>query len=156
MLNTTPLYHEDISVGTKFTTGNYLLSEEEIVSFAKHYDPQPFHIDREAATDSLFAGLAASGWQTAAVTMKLLVTHGIALAGGIVGAGCDLSWPAPTRPGDTLHVDSEIVEVTLAASGRKRGVIRMRSETKNQHGVVVQIMVAKLVVQRRAWLGDNA
>lgn len=144
-----PLYHEDITVGMAFTTGTYLLGESEIVGFASQYDPQPFHTDAEAARDTVFGGLAASGWHTAAVTMKLLVQYGIALSGGIVGAGCEVSWPAPTRPGDTLHVNGEVVEVLPAPAGRKRGTIRLRSETVNQDGVVVQVMIAKLVVQRR-------
>lgn len=149
MSATIPLYHDDIVAGTTFATGEYVVTQDEIVSFASFYDPQPFHTDPVAAQDTVFAGLAASGWHTAAITMKLLVRYGVALAGGIVGAGCDVTWPAPTRPGDVLHVESEIVEVMPAAPGRKRGSIRMRSETKNQHGVVVQVMVAKLVVQRR-------
>lgn len=149
MSKTTPLYHEELVVGTRFSTGEYAVTAEEIIRFAAFYDPQPFHIDAEAAAGTVFGGLAASGWHTAALTMKLLVEHGVALAGGIVGAGCELSWPAPTRPGDVLHVDSEIVEVVPAAPGRKRGAIRMRSETVNQDGVTVQIMVARLVVQRR-------
>lgn len=149
MPTTTPLYHEELVAGTRFTTGEYAVSAEEIVKFASFYDPQPFHVDAEAATGTLFGGLAASGWHAAALTMKLMVEHGVALAGGIVGAGCEISWPAPTRPGDVLHVDGEIVEVMPVAPGRKRGAIRMRSETVNQDGVVVQIMVAKLVVQRR-------
>ena len=82
--------------------------------------------------------------------MKLMVEHGLHLAGGMIGAGCELNWPAPTRPGDTLHVEGEVIEVAPAAPGRKRGMITMRSETRNQDGTVVQAMVAKLVVQRRA------
>ncbi|MFL6709403.1 MAG: MaoC family dehydratase [Massilia sp.] len=132
----------------RFSTGAYVLTENEIIGFASQYDPQPFHTDPDAARDTLFGGLAASGWQTAAVTMKLLVQYGVQLAGGIVGAGCELSWPAPTRPGDSLHVEGEVIEVLPAPAGRRRGTIRLRSETKNQDGAVVQIMVAKLVVQR--------
>jgi acyl dehydratase len=156
MSNATPLFHDEITVGTTFTTGDYTVTEDEIISFASHFDPQPFHTDSAAARHTVFAGLAASGWHTAAMTMKLLVKHGIALAGGIVGAGCELAWPAPTRPGDVLHVESEIVEVLPAPPGRNRGAIRMRSETKNQHGVVLQIMVAKLVVQRRPHFQEPA
>jgi acyl dehydratase len=149
MLGQTPLYHEEITVGTTFSTGNYLLSQSDIIGFASQYDPQPFHTDLDAARDTVFGGLAASGWHTAAVTMKLLVEHGIALSGGIVGAGAEITWPAPTRPGDELHVNGEVVEVLPAPAGRKRGTIRLRSETVNQDGVVVQVMIAKLVVQRR-------
>lgn len=144
-----PLYHDDIEVGTRFVSGTYQLTQSEIVEFAARFDPQPFHTDPELATASLFGGLAASGWHTAAITMKLMVEHGLHLAGGMIGAGCELSWPAPTRPGDTLHVEGEVVEVAPAAPGRKRGMVTMRSETRKQDGTVVQAMVAKLVVQRR-------
>jgi acyl dehydratase len=144
-----PLYHDDIKVGISFTTGQYTLTEDELVGFASRYDPQPFHTDPEAAKATLFGGLAASGWHTAAITMKLLVEHGLELSGGIVGAGCELSWPAPTRPGDTLQVEGKVIEVTPSPAGRKRGFITMRSETRTLDGVVVQIMVAKLAVERR-------
>jgi acyl dehydratase len=144
-----PLYHDNIEVGMTFTTGQYALTQEEIIGFASRYDPQPFHTDAEAARHTLFGGLAGSGWHTAALTMKLMVERGLELAGGIIGAGCELTWPVPTRPGDTLHVEGELIEVTPLAAGRKRGIITMRSETKNQDGVVVQTLVAKLVVQRR-------
>jgi acyl dehydratase len=143
------LYHDDIEVGTTFTTGQYTLTQEEIIQFASRYDPQPFHTDPEAARHSLFGSLAGSGWHTAAITMKLMVECGLDLAGGMIGAGCELTWPAPTRPGDTLQVEGEVIEVTPLAPGRKRGIITMRSETRNQDGVVVQTLVAKLVVQRR-------
>lgn len=125
------------------------MTQEEIIGFASRYDPQPFHTDAEAARHTLFGGLAGSGWHTAAITMKLMVERGLELAGGIIGAGCELTWPVPTRPGDTLHVEGEVIEVTPLAAGRKRGIITMRSATKNQDGVVVQTLVAKLVVQRR-------
>jgi acyl dehydratase len=148
MPDSSTLYHEQLAPGMRFTTGTYVLGADEIMKFASQYDPQPFHTDPEAARATLFGGLAASGWQTAAVTMKLLVQYGLDLAGGIVGAGCELSWPAPTRPGDSLHVEGEVIEVLPAAAGRKRGTIRLRSETKNQDGVLVQLMVARLVVQR--------
>jgi acyl dehydratase len=144
-----PLFHDDIDVGTRFTTGQYKLTEDEIIDFARRYDPQPFHTDPEAAKATLFGGLAGSGWHTAAITMKLLVERGLELSGGIIGAGCELTWPVPTRPGDTLHVEGEVIEVTPPAAGRKRGFITMRCETRNLDGVVVQIMVAQLVVQRR-------
>lgn len=149
-MNTTEIhYHEDVRVGQTFSTSTYHLQQAEIQSFAAHYDPQPFHLDPELAKNTLFGGLAGSGWQTAAITMKLMVESGIQLAGGMVGAGCELSWPAPTRPGDILHVEGEVVEVPATEPGRKRGMITMRCETKKQDGTVVQVLVAKLVVQRR-------
>lgn len=149
-MNTTePLFHEDVQVGLAFSTGSYQLTQAEIQRFAAHHDPQPFHLDPEQARQTLFGGLAASGWQTAAITMKLMVEGGLPLAGGMIGAGCELSWPAPTRPGDILHVEGEVVAVAPAAPGRKRGMITMRAETKNQDGTVVQTLVATLAVQRR-------
>lgn len=142
-------YHDDLQVGQSFCTATYQLQEEDIYRFAAQYDPQPFHLDAELAKDSLFGALAASGWQTAAITMKLMVEGGIALAGGMIGAGCEISWPAPTRPGDILHVEGAVMEVTPLTPGRKRGMITVRSETKNQDGTVLQVLVAKMVVQRR-------
>jgi acyl dehydratase len=142
-------YLDDLHVGQCFTSGSYLLDEAQIKRFASEFDPQPFHLDGEAAKATLFGGLAASGWHTAAVTMRLLVQGGLSIAGGIVGAGGELSWLKPARPGDTLSVVSEIVEITPSRSHPDRGTVRVRSETRNQHGEVVQTFIARLVVPRR-------
>ena len=144
------LFLEDLAVGQRFSSGSHTLDEAQIKAFAAQFDPQPFHLDGQAAKATLFGGLAASGWHTAAITMKLLVESGLPLSGGIIGSGGEISWPKPTRPGDTLHVVSEIDEVTPSRSRPDRGMIRVRSETRNQHGEVVQVLVAKLVVPRRA------
>jgi acyl dehydratase len=144
-----PLYFDDFHVGQQFRSGTHALDEAQIKAFAAQFDPQPFHLDEEAAAGSLFGGLAASGWHTAAITMRLLVQSGMPVAGGIIGAGGEISWPRPTRPGDVLSVNSEIVEVTPSRSRPNRGMMSMRSETKNQHGEIVQVLVAKLVVPRR-------
>ena len=144
-----PMYLEDFQVGQRFTTGSHAIDEAQIVAFARTYDPQPFHLDKEGAKKTLFGGLAASGWHTAAITMRLLVESGAPIAGGIIGAGGDIAWPAPTRPGDVLTVESEIVEVTPSRSTPDRGMITMRSETKNQRGEIVQRLSAKLVAWRR-------
>jgi acyl dehydratase len=144
------LFLDDLAVGQRFSSGSHTLDEAQIKAFAAQFDPQPFHLDGQAAKATLFGGLAASGWQTAAITMKLLVESGLPLSGGIIGSGGEISWPKPTRPGDTLHVVSEIEEVTPSRSRPDRGMIRVRSETRNQHGEVVQVLVAKLVVPRRA------
>src|SRR5262249_18736620 len=114
------------------------------------FDPQPFHLDDAAARATLFGGLAASGWHTASITMRLLVESGLPLAGGIVGAGGEVNWPKPTRPGDTLHVASEIEAGTPPRSRPHRGMVRVRSEPRNQRGEVVQVLIAKLIVPRRA------
>jgi acyl dehydratase len=143
------LFLEDLHIGQRFSSGSHTVDEAQIKEFAARFDPQPFHLDGEVAKASLFGGLAASGWHTAAITMKLLVESGLPLAGGIIGSGGEVSWPRPTRPGDTLTVFSEIEDVTPSRSRPERGTIRVRSETRNQHGEIVQILIAKLVVARR-------
>src|SRR5262249_20315750 len=105
------LYLDDLTVGHRFVSGTHVIDEAEIKAFAKKFDPQPFHLANAAAKSTMFAGLAASGWHTAAITMRLLVDAGLPLAGGIVGAGGTLEWPSPVRPGDTLQVESEVLEI---------------------------------------------
>jgi acyl dehydratase len=143
------LHFDDLYVGQRFISGTHLIDAEQITAFAKQFDPQPFHLDAEAAKNTLFAGLAASGWHTAAVTMRLQIEGGLPIAHGIVGVGGEISWPRPTRPGDILQVESEVVDVTPSHSYPDRGIATVRSETRNQHGAVVQILTAKLVVPRR-------
>lgn len=145
----TVLYLDDLQAGERFTSAQYLLDEAQIKAFALQFDPQPFHLDHEAAKGTLFGGLAASGWHTAAITMRLLVDGGLPLAGGIIGAGGEISWPKPTRPGDVLRVETEVVSVTPSRSRPDRGMVVVRSETCNQHGDVLQHSVYKLVVPRR-------
>ena len=144
------LYLDDLQVGQKFTSGTHALDTGQIKAFARQFDPQPFHLDEAAARHSFFQGLAASGWHTAAITMRLLVDGGLPIAGGIIGAGGEIQWPQATRPGDVLRVESEILAVTPSRSRPDRGMATMRSETRNQHGEVLQILTAKLVVPRRA------
>jgi acyl dehydratase len=147
-------YLDDLQVGQRFTSAAHALDAEQITRFAKEFDPQPFHLDDEAAKGTLFAGLAASGWHTAAITMRLLVDGGAPIAGGVVGAGGEIGWPRPTRPGDILQVESEVLEVTPSRSRPDRGMVTLRSETRNQRGEVVQVLTAKLVVPRRAARGS--
>ena len=144
-----PLYLEDLEVGRRFTSGSLTVTEAGIKAFAAEFDPQPFHLDEAEAKASLFGGLAASGWHTAALTMRLLVEGGAPLAGGILGAGGEIAWPRPTRPGDVLTVVSEVLTVTPSRSRPDRGTITLRSETRNQTGEIVQILTARLVVPRR-------
>ena len=144
------LYLEDLRVGQRFTSRSHLLDESQIRAFAREYDPQPFHLDHEAAKPTLFGGLAASGWHTAAITMRLMTDGGLPLAGGVIGAGGEISWPQPTRPGDVLTVTSEIQEITPSRSRPERGTARVRSETRNQRGEVLQILLARLIVPRRS------
>ncbi len=143
------LYLDDLSVGQRFTTHALTVTEGEIKSFAAQYDPQPFHLDDAAAQKTLFGGLAASGWHTAALTMRLLVDGGPPLAWGIIGGGGEIAWPRPTRPGDALHVEGEVVEIIPSKSKPDRGMVMMRSETVNQNGDAVQVTTMKLVVPRR-------
>ncbi|MBP6351985.1 MAG: MaoC family dehydratase, partial [Candidatus Obscuribacter sp.] len=117
--------------------------------FATQFDPQPFHLDEDAAKDTLFAGLAASGWHTAGITMSLLVRTGLPIANGLIGAGADVTWPRPTRAGDVLQVETEIVKVLPSRSRPDRGMVTVRSATKNQRGEVVQLMTSRMVVFRR-------
>ena len=142
-------YLDDLQAGDRFTSAEHVLDEAQIKSFAAQFDPQPFHLDHEAAKATLFGGLAASGWHTAAITMRLLVGGGLPLAGGIIGAGGEISWPKPTRPGDVLHVETEVISVTPSRSRPERGMVVVRSDTRNQHGDVLQQSVYKLVVPRR-------
>lgn len=148
-----PLHLEDFQVGQRFVSGTHALDEAQIKEFAARFDPQPFHLDEDAAKESLFGGLAASGWHTAAITMRLLVGGGAPVAGGLIGAGGEISWPRPTRPGDVLRVESEVVAVTPSRSRPDRGMVTLRSETRNQNGEVVQVLTSKLVAHRRPAAG---
>lgn len=143
------LYLDDLHVGQQFVSGSHALDAEQIVAFAKQFDPQPFHLDAEAAKHGFFGELVASGWHTVAITMRLLVQGGVPVAGGVIGAGAEVSWPMPTRPGDVLHVETEVVEIKQSRSRPDRGGVTVRSLTRNQLGEVVQILTAKLVVLRR-------
>jgi acyl dehydratase len=149
METVTALYLEDLQVGQRFSSGSYVIDESSIKAFAAEFDPQPFHLDHTAAQSSIFRGLAASGWHTAGVAMRLLVTSGLPLANGIIGLGGEISWPRPTRPGDTLHVESEILEITPSRSKPKQAVVTVRSRMLNQNGDPVYIFTSKLVVFRR-------
>ncbi|MBN8965223.1 MAG: MaoC family dehydratase [Rhizobiales bacterium] len=143
------LYFDDLRIGQRFMSAKHTLDEAQIKAFARQFDPQPFHLDNTAAQATLFSGLAASGWHTAAITMRLMVEGGLPLAGGVIGAGGQLEWPRPTRPGDTLQVESEVVALRPSKSRPKRGMATVRSLTRNQHGEVVQDLTAKLVMPRR-------
>jgi acyl dehydratase len=147
----TLLFFEDFAVGQIYRTGSLKVDADAIKTFAKSFDPQPFHLDEEAAAKTFFQGLAASGWHTAALTMRLLVSEGAPIAGGIIGAGMDeLRWPRPVRPGDALHLESEVLEVRPSRSRPQQGLVKMRTTTLNQNNEAVQIVVANLVVPRRS------
>ena len=144
----TAQYMEDLYVGQRFTSGLCQMNEDRMKTFAAEFDPQPFHLDKAAAERSIFRGLSASGWHTAAVTMRLQVGS-LPFAGGMVGLGGEIAWPRPTRPGDTLHVESEIVEIVPSRSKPNQGVVIVRCTTLNQKGDHVQAFTAKILVFKR-------
>ncbi|KMO33340.1 dehydratase [Methylobacterium tarhaniae] len=147
---TRDLYLDDLEPGQVYGSGETTVTEADIVGFARSFDPQPFHLDAEEAASTFFGGLAASGWHTAALTMRLLVGSEMRLAGGIIGAGMDeLRWPKPLRPGDTIRLESEVIEVRPSRSRPSQGLAKVRTTTLNQHGEPVQVLVANLLVVRR-------
>src|SRR4051812_9401325 len=144
------LYLEDLVPRQEYASGSVKVSAEEIKAFARQFDPQPFHVDEESARDTFFKGLAASGWHTAALTMRLLVEGEMRLAGGTIGAGMEeMRWPRPVRPGDELHVRSEVLEVRPSKSRPEQGLVKVRTTTYNQDNEPVQVFTGNLVVQRR-------
>ena len=145
-----PLYFEDLHVGRRFISGTHLLDTEAIQTFASEFDPQPFHVDPVAAEGTFFEGLVASGWHTAAVSMRLLLGSGLNIAGGMIGAGVEITWPKPTRPGSILHIECEVMELRTSKSRPDRGLVTVRSETRDQLGEAVQVLTAKLIVPRRS------
>ena len=145
-----PHYLEDFEVGQKYGgSGSIRVDTEGIKAFAAEFDPQPFHLDEQAATGSFFGGLAASGWHTAALTMRLMVTGTLQPANGVIGAGGELRWPRPVRPGDELRIESEVLEVRASKSRPDQGLIKVRTTTLNQDDQPVQVLDANLVVPRR-------
>ena len=150
------LYLDDFHVGQKFGSSRLRVETDQIKAFAAEFDPQPFHLDEEAAKSSFFGGLAASGWHTAALTMRLLVTGEFNPAGGVIGASNEISWTRPLRPGDELRVESEVLEVRPSKSRPKQGLIKVRSTTLNQNDEPVQVLTANLVVPRRAGLPGSS
>ena len=144
------LYLEDLAVGRRFASTSLTVSADAIKAFGAEFDPQPFHLDEAAAARSLFKGLAASGWHTAALTMRLLVTSGLPIAGGVIGAGVEVSWPRPVRPDDALRVEGEVLEARPSRSRPEQGWVRFRATTLNQKDEPVQVLIANLVVPVRS------
>ncbi|HTS88379.1 MAG TPA: MaoC family dehydratase [Gemmatimonadales bacterium] len=145
-----PIYLDDLQVGQRFTTATHGLDEPQIIAFAREFDPQPFHLDAARARDLVFGELVASGWHTAAITMRLLVTSGHDIAGGLIGLGGEIAWPAPARPGDVLQATVEVIAVTPSRSRPDRGTATLRIETRNQREETVQILTVKILVPRAA------
>src|SRR5271155_1810214 len=143
-------YLEDFAVGQTFGSGRLRIDRERTLAFAAEFDPQPFHLDEVAARRSIFGGLTASGWHTAALTMRLLVESELEPAGGIIGLGFDeLRWPRPVRPGDELNIESEVLEVRPSKSRPDLGLIKVRMTTLNQNREAVLVSVGNLLVPHR-------
>jgi acyl dehydratase len=143
-------YLEDFAVGQTFGSGRLRVDKEQIFAFAAEFDPQPFHLDEAAARHSIFGGLAASGWHTAALTMRLLLDSDLKPAGGLIGAGLDeCRWPRPVRPGDELRIECEVIEVRPSKSRPEQGLMKLRTTTLNQDGEAVLVHVVNPVVLRR-------
>jgi acyl dehydratase len=143
------LYLDDLTVGRKFDTNAVMLTLEGCKAFAAEFDPQPFHLDETAANQSVFGRLAASGWYTAAVSMRLLVEGELTIAGGLIGLGGEVTWPRPAYPGDTLRVETEVLNVRVSESKPDRGIVTVCNQTLNQHGEPVQVALVKMMVPRR-------
>jgi acyl dehydratase len=141
-------YFDDLSSGERLQSGQYIVTEEEIINFAREFDPQPFHLDAAVAGQTMFEGLIASGWHTAGITMRLFVQT-LNFAEGAIGLGVDeLRWPNAVRPDDVLQVETEIVDLRLSQSKPSHGIVRLRNVTTNQRGEIVQTMTASALVLR--------
>jgi acyl dehydratase len=149
------LYFEDFRVGDRFRSAEYTYTEAEMIEFARKFDPQPMHTDPEAAQRSEFGGLIASGWFTAAIVMRLRVQSGMRIAGGMIGMGVEeLRWPKPARPGDTIHLETEVIETRPSRSHPDHGIVRVRNTALNQAGEAVMTTLTALWVPRRPARGD--
>jgi acyl dehydratase len=149
-------YLEDFAVGQTFGSPRLRIDGERALAFAAEFDPQPFHLDEAAARRSIFGGLTASGWHTAAVTMRLLIETGLKPAGGFVGVGLDeCRWPRPVHPGDELRVACEVLEVRPSKSRPEQGLIKLKTTTLNQHDEAVLVHVVNLVLPRRNDIGQG-
>jgi acyl dehydratase len=142
------LYLDDLHLGDEFRSDEFPVTEEALRKFAAEFDPQPFHLDADAARDSVFKGLAASGWHTAAITMKL-IAGSLPIACGIIGVDVQITWPKPTRPGDVLHVVSRVIEISPSRSKPDRGIVTMQTDTLNRDGDLCQKLISKLLVFRK-------
>jgi acyl dehydratase len=143
------LYLDDLRVGQRFASGEYPMDADAIKAFAAQFDPQAFHLEESAGQASIFRGLVASGWHTAAVTMRLLTTGGLPFATGLIGLEAEIRWPRPTRAGDTLRVESEILEILPSRSKPNQGIARVQATTLNQSAEPVQVLTAKILVFKR-------
>ena len=142
------LYLEDLKVGDRFQSGHYEMKEDDMIAFAKEFDPQVFHVDPDKAKDTFFQGLAASGWHTASATMRLMVDS-VPFAKGSIGAGVNLKWPSPTRSGDILQAESVITKISRPESKPNQGFVTIETTSKNQYGEVRVIITSTVVIFTR-------
>lgn len=138
---------ENLHIGQKFTSGPVSVTQDEIIAFARQFDPQDFHTDPVKARDTIFGELVASGWHTAALTMRMIVAATPAMKGGIIGRSVEkISWPRPVKPGDSLSLEIEILELRPSSSTADRGVMRTKNTTRNQNGKIVMEMETVVLV----------
>lgn len=149
------VYLDDLAIGQTFVSATHQLDQEQIVEFASRYDPQPFHTDAKAAESTAFRGLAASGWHTTAITMRLLVDS-LRISDGMIGTGAEIEWPRPTRPSDCLQVVTKVTDIRASRSKPDRGIVKLECLTKNQHGEICQRLVTKVFVMRRPAEGKKS
>lgn len=143
-------YFEDFHVGDRFRSAEYTFTEAEMIEFARQFDAQPFHIDAEAAKQSVFGGLVASGWHTAAIVMRLRTQSELTVAGGLIGLGVEeMRWPQPVHAGDTIQLEAEVLELRTSRTRPDRGIVRVRETARNQAGEIVLMMVTALWVPLR-------
>lgn len=147
---TTARYLDDFALGERFVSPGFTLTEAAIIDFASQYDPQAFHLDVNAAAESLYGGLIASGFQTLSLSFRLFIQSGLLAACSMGSPGIDeLRWLAPVRPGDTLHTEVEVVEVTPSRSKPDRGILKLKYLAVNQHGDTVLSYLVNHFVKRR-------
>lgn len=142
------LWLDDLAEGMTFRSDTYEVAQAEVTDFASRFDPQLYHLDDEQAQGTFFAGLAASGWHTAAITMRLLATSGVPIATGVIGTDISLRWPSATRPGDVLHLEITIDKIVPSSSRPDRGSVVLSYETVNQHGRIRQQTTGRVI----AWV----
>jgi acyl dehydratase len=140
-----PLYFNDIKIGQKFTTSTYEFTKSNIIEFAKQFDPQPFHLNEDSGKASIFGGLVASGWHIGSATMRLIIGNEAPIAGGLISRGGEVKWLNPARPGDVIHVESEVIDKIPSKSNPNKGTVLIQSKTINQNNYVIQILVANLI-----------
>ncbi len=143
-------YYDDLKIGDRFDSESFPVTERAIVEFASQFDPQQFHLDAEFATRTIFEGLTASGWHTAAISMRLFVRR-LGFTDGAIGLGVDeMRWPTAVRPGDVLRVETEILDLRGSKSKPDFGIVRLRNTTRNQKNEIVQTMLASALVRKRS------